>query len=129
CAAALAVQREIRPLLPQVRLLGERLHMLLHDRLGQHPNVGDIRGRGLFRAIELVANRDTKAALPPADRVHARIKHAAFERGLLCYPMGGTVDGAQGDHVLLAPPFICSIGHLEELVDKLSAAVQEVLPA
>ncbi|MDP3223315.1 MAG: aspartate aminotransferase family protein [Rubrivivax sp.] len=129
CAAALAVQREIRPLLPQVRLLGERLHMLLHDRLGQHPNVGDIRGRGLFRAIELVANRDTTATLPPADRVHARNKHAAFERGLLCYPMGGTVDGAQGDHDLLAPPFFCSFGLLEELVDKLSAAVQEVLPA
>ena len=129
CAAALAVQREIRPLLPQVRSHGEVLHALLQQRLGAHPNVGDLRGRGLFRAIELVADRTSKAPMPPAQKVHARIKAAAFERGLLCYPMGGTVDGQQGDHVLLAPAFTCTVSHLEELVDKLGAAVEAVLPA
>jgi hypothetical protein len=128
CAAALAVQREIRPLLPKVRADGERLDALLRSRLGAHPNVGDIRGRGLFRGIELVADRSSKQALPPADRTHARIKAAALERGLLCYPMGGTVDGQQGDHVLLAPPFICTVAHLEELTDKLAAAIESVLP-
>jgi adenosylmethionine-8-amino-7-oxononanoate aminotransferase len=128
CAAALAVQREIRPLLPQVRSHGEVLHGLLQQRLGAHPNVGDLRGRGLFRAIELVGDRASKAPLPPAQKVHARIKAAAFERGLLCYPMGGTVDGQQGDHVLLAPPFTCTVSHLEELVDKLGAAIEAVLP-
>jgi adenosylmethionine-8-amino-7-oxononanoate aminotransferase len=129
CAAALAVQREIRPLLPQVRGHGERLAALLDERLGQHPNVGDLRGRGLFRGIELVADRGSKQPLAPERRVHARIKAEAFERGLLCYPMGGTVDGRQGDHVLLAPPFTCSIGPLEELVDKLGDSIEAVLPA
>ncbi len=128
CAAALAVQREIRPLLPKVRSDGARLNTLLRERLGTHPNVGDIRGRGLFRGIELVADRASKAALPPEARTHARIKAAAMRRGLLCYPMGGTVDGRQGDHVLLAPPFVCTVPQLEELVDKLAAAVEDVLP-
>jgi adenosylmethionine-8-amino-7-oxononanoate aminotransferase len=128
CAAALAVQREIRPLLPKVRSDGARLNTLLRERLGTHPNVGDIRGRGLFRAIELVADRASKAALPPEARTHARIKAAALQRGLLCYPMGGTVDGRQGDHVLLAPPFVCTVPQLDELVDKLAAAIEDVLP-
>jgi adenosylmethionine-8-amino-7-oxononanoate aminotransferase len=128
CAAALAVQREIRPLLPKVRGDGARLNTLLRERLGTHPNVGDIRGRGLFRGIELVADRASKAALPPEARTHARIKAAALQRGLLCYPMGGTVDGRQGDHVLLAPPFVCTVPQLDELVDKLAAAIEDVLP-
>jgi adenosylmethionine-8-amino-7-oxononanoate aminotransferase len=129
CAAALAVQREIRPLLPKVRADGDRLDALLRQRLGGHPNVGDLRGRGLFRAIELVSDRAGKAPLPPGAKTHARLKAAALDRGLLCYPMGGTIDGEQGDHVLLAPPFTCSIGQLEELVDKLASAVEAVLPA
>jgi adenosylmethionine-8-amino-7-oxononanoate aminotransferase len=130
CAAALAVQRVIRDegLLANVTQLGARLDALLHERFGAHPNVGDIRGRGFFRAIELVADRRSKAPLPSSARTHARIKAAAMERGLLCYPAGGTVDGEQGDHVLLAPPFTATIGHLEELVDKLSKAVEAVLP-
>ena len=129
CAAALAVQREIRPLLPQVRAHGRHLDARLRERLGAHPNVGDIRGRGLFVGIELVADRATKAPLPPARRTHARIKAGAMERGLLCYPSGGTSDGEQGDHVLLAPPFTCSIAHLEELVDKLGRTIEAELPA
>ncbi|MCE2914360.1 MAG: aspartate aminotransferase family protein [Rubrivivax sp.] len=130
CAAALAVQRVIREegLLAQVRSLGETLAQLLAERLGDHPNVGDLRGRGLFRGIELVADRASKVPLPAEWRTHARLKAAAFERGLLCYPMGGTVDGRQGDHVLLAPPFVCSIGQMHELVDKLAAALDSVLP-
>jgi adenosylmethionine-8-amino-7-oxononanoate aminotransferase len=129
CAAALAVQREIRPLLPQVRSHGQRLAALLHERLDAHPNVGDIRGRGLFMGIEFVADRGSKAPLPPGLKTHARLKARAFERGLLCYPMGGTVDGQQGDHVLLAPPFNCTIEHLHELVDMLAQSIFDVLPA
>ena len=129
CAASLAVQRVIRDedLLARVRTHGETLDALLRERLGTHPNVGDIRGRGLFRGIELVADRTTKAPLPPARKVNALIKAAAMERGLLCYPAGGTVDGQQGDHVLLAPPFNVNIGHLQELVDKLGATLDSVL--
>ncbi|MBL8341054.1 MAG: aspartate aminotransferase family protein [Rubrivivax sp.] len=128
CAAALAVQGEIRQLLPQVRSHGARLRALLGERLGAHPNVGDLRGRGLFLGIEFVADRASKAPLPAQARTHARIKAAALERGLLCYPMGGTVDGSEGDHVLLAPPFTCTVPQLEELADKFGAAIEAVLP-
>ncbi len=130
CAAALAVQRVIRDegLLANVQTLAPKLDALLRQRLGGHPNVGDIRGRGFFRGIELVANRASKTPLPVSDKVHARIKAAAMTGGLLCYPSGGTMDGVQGDHVLLAPPFNVNISHLEELVDKLGAAVEQVLP-
>jgi adenosylmethionine-8-amino-7-oxononanoate aminotransferase len=131
CAAALAVQRVIREegLLARVRTLGERLDSLLRDRLADHPNVGDIRGRGLFRGIELVADRETKAPLEATQRVHARIKSAAMSRGLLCYPMGGTIDGEQGEHILLAPPFTLTDDQLEELADKTTRAICDVLPA
>jgi adenosylmethionine-8-amino-7-oxononanoate aminotransferase len=130
CAAALAVQRTIRAegLLAQVQAGGERLHALLVERLGTHPNVGDLRGRGLFRGVELVADRATKAPLPPEARTHARIKAEAMARGLLVYPMGGTVDGVQGDHVLLAPPFVASIGELECLAGTLGDTIEAVLP-
>jgi adenosylmethionine-8-amino-7-oxononanoate aminotransferase len=130
CAAALAVQQVIRDeqLMDRVQRLAPRLEALLHERLGSHRNVGDMRGRGFFRGVELVADRASKKPLPPADKVNARIKAAAMQRGLLCYPSGGTVDGSQGDHVLLAPPFNVSIAHLEELVDKLGAAIEDVLP-
>jgi adenosylmethionine-8-amino-7-oxononanoate aminotransferase len=131
CAAALAVQRVIRDeqLLPQVRSHGQHLMRLLQQQLGQHAQVGDIRGRGLFVGVELVADRATQAPLPAAAQTHARIKAAAMDQGLLCYPTAGTVDGRQGDHVLLAPPFNCTISQLEELVDKLVHAIHTVLPA
>ncbi|HZF78977.1 MAG TPA: aspartate aminotransferase family protein [Rubrivivax sp.] len=129
CAAALAVQHEVRRLLPQVRSHGQTLDALLRDALGPHPNVGDIRGRGLFMGIELVADRGSKVPLDPASKVYARIKAAAMDRGLLCYPMGGTVDGERGDHILLAPPFNCTLDQLAELSEKLAQAVCSVLPA
>jgi adenosylmethionine-8-amino-7-oxononanoate aminotransferase len=129
CAAALAVQKVIREedLLARVRELGELLHHRLNERFGQHPRVGDIRGRGLFRGLELVADRDTKAPFPPELALHARIKRRAMEQGLMCYPMGGTIDGRRGDHILLAPPFIIGEEHVEEIVDKLDGALQGAL--
>ncbi len=131
CAAALAVQKVIRDegLLAQVRARGLQLDAMLRARLGSHPNVGDIRGRGLFQGIELVADRSTKVPLDPALRIHAKIKVCALAHGLLCYPAGGTLDGRHGDHVLLAPPFTCTIEQLEALVDRLALAVNDVLPA
>jgi adenosylmethionine-8-amino-7-oxononanoate aminotransferase len=130
CAAALAVQQVIREegLLARVVSAGERLDRMLRERLGAHPNVGDIRGRGLFRGIELVADRETRAPLDPALRAHARIKNAAMSIGLLCYPMGGTIDGEQGEHVLLAPPFTLTDDQLEQLSDLMARAIGEVLP-
>jgi len=129
CAAALAVQRTIREeqLLERVRRLGDGLVERLHARFGEHPHVGDIRGRGLFRGLELVASRETKEPFEPERAVHALVKREAMARGLMCYPMGGTIDGHLGNHILLAPPFILEDGHLDELVDKLGAAVDAAL--
>jgi len=125
CAAALAVQESIeeRDLLAAVRARGEDLDRALHERFANHPFVGDIRGRGLFRAIELVARRETKAPFDPELKLHATIKAAAMDHGLMCYPMGGTVDGVRGDHVLLAPPYIVSESEIEDLADRLVDAV------
>lgn len=118
-----------RNLLPRVREVGATLRAALEDRFGQHPHVGDIRGRGLFLGLELVADRASKAPFDPSRKLAARIKAAAFDAGLICYPMSGTIDGRSGDHVLLAPPFILSDAQVGELVDKLSAAIDRTLVA
>ncbi|NLD67393.1 MAG: aminotransferase class III-fold pyridoxal phosphate-dependent enzyme, partial [Limnobacter sp.] len=129
CAAALAVQQVIRRdrLLERVREQGQLLNQLLHAHFGDHPQVGDIRGRGLFQAIELVADRASKQVFDPALRLHARIKQAAMDRGLMVYPMGGTVDGRLGDHVLIAPPFVIGDEELDAVVERLGAAVDAAI--
>ena len=128
CAAALAVQNVIeeKDLLSAVVSRGDDLDRALVERFGNHRFVGHIRGRGLFRAIEIVADRETKAPFDPSLKVHARIKAAAMARGLMCYPMGGTIDGVHGDHVLLAPPYIVNREDIEDLSDRLSEAVEVV---
>jgi adenosylmethionine-8-amino-7-oxononanoate aminotransferase len=129
CAAALEVQKVIRDeeLLSNVRAMGARLEERLQERFGNHRHVGDIRGRGLFRAIELVQDRASKEAFDPSLKLHARVKAAAFERGLGCYPSGGTVDGQRGDHVLLAPPYITAPGEIDIIVDLLGEAVDAAI--
>lgn len=129
CAASLAVQKTIQEegLLARVREMGDALHDALLDRFGNHRHVGDIRGRGLFRAVELVADRATKEPFDPALKLHSRIKAEAMERGLICYPGGGTIDGARGDHVLLAPPFIIERQHIDTIVDRLGGAIDAAL--
>ncbi len=128
CAAALAVTTKLTSgLVATVASKGELLSSLLQERLGHHPNVGDIRGRGLFRGVEFVKDRETKTCFDPSLKLHARLKAATFNQGLICYPMGGTIDGQRGDHVLLAPPFISDPHHLEELADKLCTAFESVL--
>jgi len=130
CAAALAVQRAVqrRGLLGRVRELGTGLEHRLRAAFGGHPHVGEIRGRGLFWALELVADRATQAPFDPALRLHARVKAAALDAGLICYPMGGTLDGLRGDHVILAPPFTLAHEQLDELVAKLGRALADALP-
>jgi len=125
CAAALAVQRVLQRenLVARVRQSGDHLQALLLETLGDHPNVGDIRGRGLFWGIELVRDRTTKAPFDPALKLHARIKREAMARGLMVYPMGGTVDGRLGDHVLLAPPFIATEAEFGVIAQRLRAAI------
>ncbi|MCB5175110.1 aspartate aminotransferase family protein [Microvirga lenta] len=129
CAAALAVQEVIRRdgLLGNVREMGARMTRRLGERFGNHPHVGDIRGRGLFMAVELVEDRSTKAPFDPKEKLHARIKREAMARGLMVYPMGGTIDGARGDHVLLAPPFIVDEQIVDAIVERLGDAVDAAL--
>jgi adenosylmethionine-8-amino-7-oxononanoate aminotransferase len=129
CAAALAVQTAIEDedLLTNVRAMGSVLSDALHDRFGNHRHVGDIRGRGLFHGVEIVADRTDKSTFDPALGVHARIKKEAMARGLMCYPMGGTIDGRQGDHVLLAPPFIIDSKDVLTIVERLGAAVDAAI--
>jgi adenosylmethionine-8-amino-7-oxononanoate aminotransferase len=129
CAAALAVQRTIAQgnLLAAVQARGIELAAALADRLGNHHHVGDIRGRGLFHGIELVADRAGKQPFAPELKLHARVKREAMARGLMCYPAGGTIDGRRGDHVLLAPPYIIRTDQIGELVDKLGDAIDAAI--
>ena len=129
CAAALAVQDVIREdgLLDRVKERGRQLEQRLTERFGNHRHVGDVRGRGLFWAIELVADRASRTSFDPALKLNQKIKAEAFANGLGCYPGGGTVDGVRGDHVLLAPPYIASADEIDLIVDKLGTAVDNVL--
>lgn len=131
CAAALAVQRVMRRdnLLANVREQGALLAGRLQQRFGNHPFVGDVRGRGLFQGLEIVADRGTKRPFDPQRKLHARIKREAMTRGLMVYPMGGTVDGAQGDHVLLAPPFIIDSAAIDAIVSRLGDAIDAAVDA
>lgn len=131
CAAAGAVVSAIleRKLIPHVQCQGEKLMGALTERFGEHPNIGDIRGRGLLIGMEFVRDRESKTAFDPSLEINRAFKKAAFEAGLICYPMGGTIDGQHGDHVLLAPPFIIDDNHIGEIVDKLDVALKTVIPA
>jgi adenosylmethionine-8-amino-7-oxononanoate aminotransferase len=129
CATALAVQRVIErdDLLSNVRERGAQLMQRLRERLGSHNHVGDVRGRGLFAGVELVADRKTKATFDPARKLHAKIKASAFANGLCVYPMGGTIDGLHGDHVLLAPPFISTAAQIDTIVEILAVSIDQAL--
>ncbi|WP_322012062.1 aspartate aminotransferase family protein [Paraburkholderia sp. J12] len=125
CAAALEVQRVIaeEKLLENVLARGEQLRANLRERYADHPWVGDVRGRGLFVGVELVKDRESRATFDPALKLHAAIKREAFARGMMVYPMGGTVDGRNGDHVLLAPPFICTAQDIDTIAGRLATAI------
>jgi adenosylmethionine-8-amino-7-oxononanoate aminotransferase len=125
CAAALEVQRIIREdnLLSNVQAMGKRLETALVERFGNHRHVGDVRGRGLFWAIELVADRASKTPFDPALKLNERVKQEAFKRGLSGYPMGGTIDGTLGDHYIVAPPYIVTAAEIDTIVERLGDAV------
>ncbi|MGE4046450.1 MAG: aspartate aminotransferase family protein, partial [Acetobacteraceae bacterium] len=129
CAAALEVQRIIREdrLVENVRLMGQRLETALVERFGNHRHVGDIRGRGLFWALEFVTDRATKGVFDPALKLNERVKAEGIARGVATYPMGGTIDGKQGDHVIVAPPYIVTAADIDTIVDRLGDAVDAAL--
>ncbi|MDP9583833.1 UNVERIFIED_ORG: adenosylmethionine-8-amino-7-oxononanoate aminotransferase [Burkholderia contaminans] len=129
CAAALEVQRVIaeEKLLDNVKARGEQLRASLRAHYDAHPHIGDVRGRGLFVGVELVRDRDSKAAFDPALKLHAAVKREAMQRGLMVYPMGGTIDGVNGDHILIAPPFVCTAQQIDTIVERLSGAIDAAL--
>ena len=128
-AAALAVQKVIQRdcLLGAVTVRGAAFRRMLREAFGHHPHVGDIRGRGMLLALELVRERDSKAPFDPACQLHAAVKEQAMARGLMVYPMGGTIDGRRGDHILLAPPFIATEAELAEITSRLADALARAL--
>ena len=129
CAAALEVQRIIRDdnLVAKVAAMGHRLESALQERFGNHRHVGDIRGRGLFWALEFVTDRGSKQVFDPALKLNERVKSQAIARGLATYPMGGTIDGKQGDHVIVAPPYIVTEADIDTIVERLGDAVDAAL--
>jgi len=129
CAAALEVQKIIRDdnLLANVREMRAALGAGLTERFGNHRHVGDIRGRGLFWAIEIVEDRARKTPFAPARDMNVRIRDAAFRHGLAIYPMGGTVDGRHGDHIVVAPPYIADRSDIAAIVARLGDAVDEAM--
>ncbi len=130
-AAGLAVQQVIRRenLLANVVAMGAELERQLVERLGNHHHIGDIRGRGLFRGVELVAERASKRPFDPKLKLNGLIKKEAMARGLMVYPMGGTIDGRQGDHVLIAPPFIVERADITRIVERLGDAIDAAVGA
>lgn len=106
---------------------GEYLKSQSKATLGQHPNVGDIRGRGLFVGIEFIASQEDKSPFDPAMNIAGNLKKNAFKSGLACYPAQGTIDGKAGDHVLLAPPFIITNDEIDMLVERLAMAISATI--
>ncbi|MEM7213999.1 MAG: aminotransferase class III-fold pyridoxal phosphate-dependent enzyme, partial [Pseudomonadota bacterium] len=131
CAGSLAVVKAMheRDLINNVNVMGGKLRNALEAEFNQHPHIGDIRGRGLFLGLEIVKDRARKEVFDPSLQINKNVKKLAFESGLMCYPMGGTIDGRRGDHVLLAPPFIMEEQHIDEIVGKLSSAINTSLGA
>lgn len=129
CAAGVAVQRIVERdgLVEKCARDGEYLSAALKERLGERAYVGDIRGRGLFIGIELVADRERKEPFDPSLRLFARVRDQAFANGLICYPTGGNVDGVRGDQIILSPPFIATRAELDEIVDKLANSLTQVM--
>ena len=129
CAAAYVVQEKLQDpeMMTRVRALGGMLDTRLNERFGNHPHVGDIRGRVMFRGLELVADRSTKVPFDPALKLHARVKAEAMSRGLMCYPAGGTIDGSRGDHILLAPPFVVGEVEIDLIVERLGEAIDAAI--
>lgn len=130
-AAALAVLDVVRDdnLLDNVARQGRSLRERITQRLHNHPHVGDVRGRGLLLALELVADRASKKPFDPSIPLASAIKNAGMDQGLMIYPSSGTIDGIRGSHILLAPPYIVNNSQIDEITDKVSEAIDAGIAA
>jgi adenosylmethionine-8-amino-7-oxononanoate aminotransferase len=131
CAAGVAVQKIVtrEKLVERVAAMAPALTAMLAGALEGLEAVGDIRGRGFFQAIELVADRKTRAPFPAEHKLFMKIRQRALDNGLICYPVGGNVDGINGDVVILAPPYNVTDAELAEIVDKTATSIRQVLKA
>jgi adenosylmethionine-8-amino-7-oxononanoate aminotransferase len=128
CAASLAVVTKLinENMCKKVKDKGEMLQKILERDLGQNQFVGDIRGRGLFRGVEIVKDKSTKEPFSRKLNIANNIKKEALNLGLICYPMQGTVDGIIGDHILIAPPFIINEDEINEISSKLKTTIENI---
>ena len=131
CAAGVAVQKIVarEKLVERVAAMEAPFRTMLGGALKDVEAVGDIRGRGFFQAIELVADRNTKRPFEAERKLFMKIRQKAFDNGLICYPVGGNVDGINGDVVILAPPYNVTESELTEIVDKTATSIRQVLSA
>jgi adenosylmethionine-8-amino-7-oxononanoate aminotransferase len=129
CAGALAVLKVIEEdqLIKNVRVQGTKLEKMLRDEFENHPHIGDIRGRGLFWGLEIVADRKTKEPFPASINLSGKIKSNILENGMLSYPSQGCVDGISGDHILLAPPYTITDDELEIIVSTVKKSLNDQL--
>jgi adenosylmethionine-8-amino-7-oxononanoate aminotransferase len=129
CAAGVAVQKIItrEKLVERVAANEGKLKSLLADAFLDVEAVGDIRGRGYFMAVELVANRKTKKPFEANLELALNIRAQTLENGLICYPVSGNVDGVNGDVVIIAPPYNASDAELTEIVEKMARSIKHVL--
>lgn len=133
CAAALEVQKIVREekLVENVAKMGELLSEALTQRLAGHPNVGDIRGRGLFWGVEFVANKATKESFPVKANVAMEIAEMGLTKpyAIAIYPGTGTADGINGDHIIVSPPYTISAAEVEDTVQRLERLVRDYFQA
>jgi adenosylmethionine-8-amino-7-oxononanoate aminotransferase len=133
CAAALEVQRIIQEedLLTNIQQLAPVLSKGLMDEVGDHPNVGNIRGRGFFWGIEFVADKQTATPFPPEDHVAMDICEFALTKdyGIGLYPGGGTVDGVRGDHIIISPAYNVSADDINWIVATVKRVVEDFFAA
>jgi adenosylmethionine-8-amino-7-oxononanoate aminotransferase len=131
CAAGVAVQKIVErdKLVERVNAMEGTLRAMLVEATRDIAAVGDIRGRGFFQAIELVADRETKKPFDGERKLFMKIRQQAFLNGLICYPVGGNVDGINGDVVIIAPPYNVTEAELTEIVDKTASSIAQVLRA
>ncbi len=129
CAAGVAVQKIVsrEKLVERVASQEAKFKTIIADALSGIDAVDDIRGRGYFMATELVKNRESKKPFAADLKLALHIRAQALENGLICYPVGGNVDGINGDVVILAPPYNASDAELAEIVDKMALSIKQVL--
>ncbi len=126
CAAGLAVINEIerQGLMQNSLTVGSRLESRLKSLMNRYPIIGDVRGMGLLQAFELVADRTTMQPLPTDLNAYDKLVTAAYDNGLIIYSRRSR-GGYSGDHFLVAPPMIATEKHVDEIIDKLTTALDQ----